>query len=108
MRRIPRPPPGVAAVPEGDVYTRVGSYVHGPSLTGWGRIHLALGLLAAVTGASLLRGSSRARVPGVLLAALGLVAQFLFLPYEPVWSVVLMAVDVLVLRAPASRRAKTG
>ncbi|MFH9859499.1 hypothetical protein [Streptomyces sp. NPDC017202] len=99
---------GVAAIAEDDIYARVGSYVYGLSLTGWGWIHLVLGLLAAVTGASLLRGSPRARVPGVLLASLGLVAQFLFLPYEPLWSVVVMAVDVLVLRALASWLAKTG
>ncbi|MCF4141130.1 hypothetical protein L1856_36410 [Streptomyces sp. Tue 6430] len=89
---------GVAAIAGDDVYADVGSYVYGLGLTGWGWIHLVLGVLAAVTGASLLRGSSRARVPGVLLASLGLVAQFLFLPYEPVWSAVVMAIDVLVIR----------
>lgn len=99
---------GVAAIAEDDVYARVGSYVYGLSLVGWGWIHLVLGVLAAVTGAGLLRGSSRARVPGLLLAPLSLVAQFLFLPYEPVWSVVVMAVDVLVIRALASWRAKSG
>ncbi|MFF9061359.1 hypothetical protein ACF09K_22105 [Streptomyces sp. NPDC014882] len=98
---------GVAAIAGDDVHADVGSYVYGLGLTGWGWIHLVLGVLAAVTGASLLRGSSRARVPGVLLASLGLVAQFLFLPYEflpyePVRSAVVMAVDVLVIRALAS------
>ncbi|WP_454319425.1 DUF7144 family membrane protein [Streptomyces phaeoluteigriseus] len=99
---------GVAAIAEDDVYAHVGSYVYGLTLTGWGWIHLVLGVLAAVTGAGLLRGAARARLPGVLLASLSLVAQFLFLPYEPVWSSVVMAIDVLVVRALTSRRARAG
>jgi hypothetical protein len=88
---------GIAAIAEDDVYARVGSYVYELSLTGWGWIHLALGALAAVTGAALLRGMTWARFTGVFLAALSLVLQFLFLPYEPLWSVVVMGVDVFVI-----------
>lgn len=93
---------GIAAVAADDVYARVGSYVYGLSLTGWGWIHLVLGALAAATGAALLKGVARARHPGVLLAALSLVAQFLFLPYEPLWSITVMAIDVFVIRSLAS------
>ncbi|MET9502050.1 hypothetical protein ABZY42_09995 [Streptomyces sp. NPDC006622] len=99
---------GIAAIAEDDVYARVGSYVYGLSLLGWGLLHLVLGTLVAVTGASLLRGAFRARLPGILLASLSLVSQFLFLPYEPVWSVVVMAMDVLVIRALASWRETAG
>ncbi|WP_109004876.1 DUF7144 family membrane protein [Streptomyces rishiriensis] len=90
---------GIAAVAGDDVYARVGSYVYGLSLTGWGWIHLVAGVLAAATGAALLKGVARARRAGVLLAALSLVAQFLFLPYAPLWSVTVMAVDVFVIRS---------
>ncbi|MER6562815.1 hypothetical protein ABT300_34805 [Streptomyces sp. NPDC001027] len=105
---------GIAAIAEDDVYARIGSYVYELSLTGWGWIHLTLGVLAAVTGAALLRGMTWARFTGVFLAALSLVLQFLFLPYEPLWSVVVMAVDGFVIwslvswqeraAAPATRR----
>ncbi|SEQ10734.1 hypothetical protein SAMN04487983_100382 [Streptomyces sp. yr375] len=88
---------GVAAVAEDDVYARVGSYVYELSLTGWGWIHLVLGALAATTGAALLKGLTWARHPGIFLAALSLVAQFLFLPYEPLWSITVMAIDVFVI-----------
>ncbi|MEU0116926.1 hypothetical protein ABZ137_25305 [Streptomyces bobili] len=99
---------GVAAIAEDDVYARVGSYVYGLSLTGWGWIHLVLGGLVVGTGTGLLRGADGARLPGVLLASLSLVTQFLFLPYEPVWSVVVMAIDVLVIRALATWRSGPG
>ncbi|MEU1513491.1 hypothetical protein ABZ490_15270 [Streptomyces sp. NPDC005811] len=87
----------VVALAGDDVYARVGSYVYELSLTGWGAIHLTLGVLAAATGAALLRGAVWARFPGILLAALSLVAQWLFLPYEPPWSVTVMAIDVFVI-----------
>ncbi|WP_435303944.1 DUF7144 family membrane protein [Streptomyces phaeoluteigriseus] len=99
---------GIAAIAEDDIYARVGSYGYGLSLTGWGRLHLVLGALVAVTGAALLRGAAPARFPGILLASLSLVAQFLFLPYEPVWSVVVMAIDVLVIRALTSWQPRAG
>ncbi|MER6790249.1 hypothetical protein ABT330_37575 [Streptomyces sp. NPDC000658] len=98
---------GVAAVADDDVYARVGSYVYALSLTGWGWIHLVLGALAAVTGAALLTGVTKARHPGVLLAALSLVAQFLFLPYEPLWSLTVMAIDVFVIRSLVTRPEST-
>ncbi|WP_328478248.1 hypothetical protein OHS71_07980 [Streptomyces sp. NBC_00377] len=88
---------GIAALAEDDVYARVGSYVYELDLTGWGWIHLVLGVLAASTGAALLRRVTWARFTGVFLAALSLVAQFLFLPYEPLWSIAVMGIDVFVI-----------
>ncbi|MFJ1809213.1 MULTISPECIES: hypothetical protein [unclassified Streptomyces] len=88
---------GIAALAEDDVYARVGSYVYELDLTGWGWIHLVLGVLAAATGAALLKGMTWARFTGIFLAALSLVTQFLFLPYEPLWSIVVMAIDVFVI-----------
>ncbi|MFI7499984.1 hypothetical protein ACIBVL_16080 [Streptomyces sp. NPDC049687] len=99
---------GIAALAEDDVYARVGSYVYELSLTGWGRIHLVLGILAAATGAALLVDLPRARFAGILLAALGLVAQFLFLPYAPLWSATVMVVDIFVIRALAAPRDGAG
>ncbi|MFJ9025217.1 hypothetical protein ACIRPU_35400 [Streptomyces sp. NPDC102259] len=93
---------GIAALAEDDVYARVGSYAYELDLTGWGWIHLVLGVVAAATGAALLKGMTWARFAGIFLAALSLVTQFLFLPYEPLWSIVVMAIDVFVIWALAS------
>ena len=108
MRRSPRRLQGIAALAGDGGYARVGSYVYRLNLTGWGCIHLVLGVLVAATGAALLRGAARAVLAGLVLAALSLVAQFLFLPYEPLRSVTVMAIDVCVIAALAPHRGSTG
>ncbi|MFF7333887.1 hypothetical protein ACIQU5_08765 [Streptomyces sp. NPDC090306] len=95
---------GIAATASDDVYARIGTYVYEFSLTSWGVIHIVIGALAFVTGLCLLRDMAWARFVGILLAVLSLVAQFLFLPYAPVWSVIVMAIDVFVIWALASRQ----
>jgi len=99
---------GIAAIAEDDVYARIGSYVYELSLTGWGWIHLVLGVVAAATGAALLKGVTWARFAGIFLAALSLVTQFVFLPYEPLWSIVVMGIDVFVIWSLASWPERTG
>jgi hypothetical protein len=94
---------GIAAVAEDDVYARIGSYVYEMDLTGWGWIHIILGALVAIIGAGLLKAAPWARFAGIFFASLSLIAQFLFLPYAPVWSVIMMAIDVFIIWALASR-----
>ncbi|MFC4504226.1 MULTISPECIES: DUF7144 family membrane protein [Streptomyces] len=94
---------GIAAIARDDVYTRVGDYVYAMNLTGWGWIHLVLGVFVAATGGALLRGMAWARFVGIFLAALSLVAQFLFLPYGPLWPITLMGIDVFVIWSLATR-----
>jgi hypothetical protein len=95
---------GIAALAEDDVYARVGDYVYEINLTGWGLILLILGAVAAVTGWGILTGVGRARTAGLFMASLSLVLQFLFLPYAPVWSIILIGIDVFVIWALAVYR----
>ncbi|MET8496041.1 DUF7144 family membrane protein [Streptomyces microflavus] len=95
---------GIAALGDSYVYGTVGDYAYRFSLTSWGWIHLAVGLCAAITGAGLLRGAGWARVTGIVIASLALFAQFLFLPYAPVWSVLMIGVDIFVIWALSAYR----
>ncbi|MFF8726357.1 hypothetical protein ACF073_07670 [Streptomyces sp. NPDC015171] len=95
---------GIAAVADDIVYARVDTYVYRLDLTGWGVIHIILGALVLMTGIGLLMDMAWARIAGLFLAALSLIAQFLFLPYQPIWSLVVMAIDVFVIWALASRQ----
>ncbi|MFE6336136.1 hypothetical protein ACFVOK_23465 [Streptomyces sp. NPDC057798] len=99
---------GISALAADDVYDRIGEYVYEISLTGWGVILLCLGVLAAVTGWGILKGAWWARITGIFLASLSLVAHFLFLPYQPVWSILMIALDVFVIWALATAPGKPG
>ncbi|MEV7071926.1 hypothetical protein ACIQJT_17360 [Streptomyces sp. NPDC091972] len=95
---------GISLLAKDDVWTRVGDYVYKMNLTGWGVVLLCLGALAAVTGAFVLRGAAWARMTGIFLASLSMLAQFLFLPYAPVWSVIMIGIDFFVIWALAVYR----
>ncbi|MEU1478421.1 hypothetical protein ACFYZ8_32290 [Streptomyces sp. NPDC001668] len=88
---------GISLLAKDDVWTRVGDYVYKVNLTGWGVILLCLGAVAAVTGAFILRGASWARMTGIFLASLSMIAQFLFLPYAPFWSVIMIGIAFFVI-----------
>jgi hypothetical protein len=90
---------GIAGIAKDDVYERIGDYVYKFNLATWGWIHLILGLVIAATGWGILKGASWAKATGVALAALGIVAQFLWLPYTPVWAVISIAIGVFVIWA---------
>ncbi|WP_448316000.1 DUF7144 family membrane protein [Streptomyces sp. CO7] len=95
---------GIAALAGDDVYGRIGSYVFEFTLTDWGVVHLVVGVLLVVTGVGLLGGKEWARVTGLVLAVLSIVEQFMFLPYAPVWSVLLIALDVFIIWSLAAYR----
>jgi len=75
------------------------SYAFEMDVTTWGWIHLALGVLAVGIGLGMLMGRSWAYVLALCLAFLSALGNFAFLPQAPLWSGLLIAFDVLVLRA---------
>jgi hypothetical protein len=42
-------------------------------------------------------------VAGIAVAVLSLIANFLFLPHYPLWSIVMIAIDVAIIYALATR-----
>jgi uncharacterized membrane protein HdeD (DUF308 family) len=66
----------------------------------WGWVHLALGALVLLTGLSLLRDAPDwARGVAIGLVCLNMGVQFAWLPAAPIWSLLLIGIDLLVLYA---------
>ncbi|MGW7385241.1 DUF7144 family membrane protein [Streptomyces sp. NPDC054794] len=99
---------GISAIAADDVWSHIGSYVYKINLTGWGWILLIVGAVAAVTGAFILKGAAWARAVGIGLAALSIIVQFLFLPYAPVWAIIMIGIDIFVIWALAVYRPEWG
>jgi hypothetical protein len=91
---------GLVAVLKDDYYlvTRNG-LVLTLDYTTWGWIHLILGVVAAAAGIAVFLGQMWARVVGVIVAVLSALANLAFLPAYPIWSVIIIATDVLVIYA---------
>lgn len=94
---------GLAAILEDDVYVTGIKYAYEIDLTTWGWIHLLVGAIGVIVGLSLLSGQTWARVAGIVIAALGAIANFAFLPYYPFWSMLIIAFNVLVVWAIATQ-----
>ncbi|MPY58605.1 DUF7144 family membrane protein [Streptomyces spongiae] len=90
---------GVMGIAEDDVFVTTQNYVFQFDLTGWGWLHLSLGIVAVLVSFGLLQNSTWARIVGVGIAAFILIANFLSLPYYPVWSVVMIAIAGFVIWA---------
>jgi hypothetical protein len=67
----------------------------------WGWIDLLLGLVILLAGFSVLHGSVWARVVGVILASFSAVASLASVNAYPLWSIVVITIDVLVIYALA-------
>ncbi|MCX5556035.1 hypothetical protein [Streptomyces sp. NBC_00038] len=90
---------GVMAIAEDDVFVATRNYVFEFDLTSWGWIHLVLGALAVIVSFGLFQASLWARVAGVAIAGLIIIANFLSLPYSPVWSIVMIAFSGFIIWA---------
>jgi hypothetical protein len=88
---------GIAGIATDNVYESIGDYVFEFSLTTWGWIHLAIGLLVLGTGWGVVQGRPWARAMGIALTSLFAIEYFMFLPYAPVWSVVCIGIAVFVI-----------
>lgn len=96
---------GLAAIIKGSFFVVGVNYAYSVSVTGWGWIHLILGVLVFAAGLALfLKDALWARITGIVLASFSAIANFLFIPYYPVWSIVVIAIDLFIIWALLSPR----
>ncbi|MFF6904889.1 hypothetical protein ACFY9Q_02995 [Streptomyces sp. NPDC012389] len=97
---------GVAGIATNDVYAAVDDYVFKFNVTTWGWIHLILGVVLIFVGWGILKGATWARAVGIALVALNLIANFMWLPYTPIWAIVTIAIDVFIIWALCTDRSE--
>jgi uncharacterized membrane protein len=93
---------GLVAIFENEFYATTKDYVFQFDATAWGWIHLLVGLALGLAGFGVLRGNLAARLVGIGLASLSAIANFLFIPYYPFWSMAVIALDIFVIWALAA------
>jgi hypothetical protein len=88
---------GIAAIVEDDIFVVGAEYAFNLDVSGWGWIHLILGLVLVFVGWSLFSGKEWARVMAIILAVLSAIANFFYIPYYPFWSILIIALNVWVI-----------
>lgn len=93
---------GIAAAANDDLIIVGPAYTYQFDLTTWGWIHIIVGVLALIVAFGMFAGATWARIAAIVIAALSIIANFLWLPYYPWWSILIIAVNVLVIWAVAT------
>jgi hypothetical protein len=88
---------GISAIAKNEIYVTTVNYAYKFDLTAWGWVHLILGVIALATGIGIVLSQTWGYVVGIAVAVLGAVTSFAFLPYEPLWSLVIVAFNVFVI-----------
>ena len=96
---------GLVAIIDDDYYVVTRHYTFDLDTTVWGWIHLIIGILMLLTAFGLFTRRQWAVIAAVLFAGLSALANFFFIPYYPVWSIVLIALNVWVIWAVTRPRA---
>jgi hypothetical protein len=93
---------GLAGIVHDQWLVALPNYIYAFDLTLWGWLHLLVGLALLAIGVFLLRGATWARFAGIVVAAISAILNFVWLPYSPWWSLMVIAIDVLIIWALAA------
>ncbi len=98
---------GIAAIAQDQFFVVQGgadNYAYNLDTTAWGWAHLGVGVIVALTGFFLFSGATAARVVGIIIAGLSAIANFAFIPYQPFWALLVIALDIFVIWSLAATR----
>jgi len=89
---------GLVGLFEDDYYAvRPSGLVINVDYTAWGWTHLLFGILVAAAGIGAMLGQTWARAVGVFLAVVSAIVNMVFIAAYPVWSIVIITLDVIVI-----------
>ncbi len=90
---------GLVAIFNDEFYVVAQNYTFDLDVSAWGWIHLLVGLAVLATGMGLFARKTWAGVAGIMLAMLSALTNFFFIPYYPIWSLVVIGLAVWVIWA---------
>ena len=90
---------GLVALIEDEFYVITQEWVFEFDITAWGWIHLIVGVILIASGIGIFSGNVAARTVGVVVAGIAAIANFAWLPYFPVWSIIIIAICIAVIWA---------
>ncbi|HET9894154.1 MAG TPA: hypothetical protein VFQ44_04415 [Streptosporangiaceae bacterium] len=98
----------VAALYHGHVFNNPATYQFRWDVRSWGWTELGLGIVLFATGMCVFLGIAWARYVGAFLAGLSAIANFIFIPWQPAWSILMIALDAAIIWALLTPRRYAG
>jgi hypothetical protein len=68
-------------------------------VAGWGWWNIIIGVLLSLTAVALMAGQTWARIVAVILVIISAIGQLLLIPAQPWWSIIVIAIEILVIYA---------
>jgi hypothetical protein len=99
---------GISAILNDKVFVTTQGYVYEFDITVWGWLHLIIGILVGGAGIGIIQGATWGRAVGIAVASLSLLANFLFIPHYPIWSIAIIVLDVLIIWALVTYPSRVG
>jgi hypothetical protein len=90
---------GLVAIFDDDFYVVARNYTFDLDVSAWGWIHLIVGLAVFATGLGLFARKTWAGVTAIMLAMLSALTNFFFIPYYPIWALLVIGLDIWVIWA---------
>ncbi|WP_370184131.1 hypothetical protein [Rhodococcus wratislaviensis] len=93
---------GLSAIAKDEVFVTGVDYTYQFDLTAWGWTHLIVGAIVTAIGIALFTGATWARLGAMVICAMSIFVNFLWLPYYPMWAITIIALNAVVIWALAS------
>ena len=90
---------GFVGIVEDEILVATPNYLFQLDTTTWGWIHLVLGILVLLAGFAVFNGSVWARTVGVTIAVVSILVNFAWLPYYPIWGLLMITANSFVIWA---------
>jgi hypothetical protein len=90
---------GLVALFNDEFFVVTRNYTFDLDVTAWGWIHLIIGIIVLATGFGLFARSTWAGVTGIMICALSAISNFFFIPYYPIWALLLIGLNIWVIWA---------
>ena len=90
---------GLVAVFNDEFFVVTRNYTFDLDVSAWGWIHAIIGITALITGFGLYSRATWAGVVAIVICMLSALSNFFFIPYYPIWALLLIGLNFWVIWA---------
>jgi hypothetical protein len=90
---------GLSLIIGGTYYVQPANYWISTGPATWGWWHLIVGLIVLAAGFGVMSGAAWARWLGIIFVSIQALTNFLFIPAQPFWAIILILIDLWIIHS---------